>query len=219
MKPKNPFVYRLCNNGECRFRFPAAANSDLGVPCPQCGSVTVVTREVQSVAAIRLPTDNSGSPRIETFLDNIRSSYNVGSIFRTADGAGIGHLYLGGITPTPEHPKVAKTALGADKAVTWSYHMNGLDVILDLKDRGWTLWALESGPKSRPLFEAEVASATQSILLIVGNERAGVDPEILDACDGILSLPMSGHKQSLNVSVAFGVAVYWLRFGQSMAEG
>jgi tRNA G18 (ribose-2'-O)-methylase SpoU len=178
----------------------------------------VAIREVPSGATTRLPADTSGSPRIETLLDNIRSSYNVGSIFRTADGAGITHLYLGGITPTPEHPKVAKTALGADSTVPWSYHMNGLEMILDLKGRGWKLWALESGQKAVPLFEAVLTLPIQPILLIVGNERAGVDPEILDSCDSILSLPMSGHKQSLNVSVAFGVAVYWLRYGQLKAK-
>jgi tRNA G18 (ribose-2'-O)-methylase SpoU len=178
----------------------------------------VATREVQSEPSSRLHVDNVGSPKIDAFLDNIRSSYNVGSIFRTADGAGIGHLYLGGITPTPEHPKVAKTALGADTVLPWSYHLNGLEAILDLKGRGWTLWALESGSKGLPFFDATLATATQPILLIVGNERAGVDPEILDTCDSILSLPMSGHKQSLNVSVAFGVAVYSLRYSQSMAE-
>ena len=178
----------------------------------------MATRAVISSTSNHFPADTTESPKIETFLDNIRSSYNVGSIFRTADGAGISHLYLGGITPTPEHPKVAKTALGADTAVPWSYHMNGLEAILDLKGRGWMLWALESGSKSLPFFEAELANVTQPILLIVGNERAGVDPEILDECDRILSLPMTGYKQSLNVSVAFGVAVYWLRFGQSMVE-
>jgi 23S rRNA (guanosine2251-2'-O)-methyltransferase len=218
VKTEDTFLYRLCSNGECRFRFPAAANSDQSMPCPQCGFVTLAARVVESGAPTRLPADTSGSPRIETFLDNIRSSYNVGSIFRTADGAGISHLYLCGITPTPEHSKVAKTALGADSTVAWSYHMNGLEVIMDLKDRGWRLWALESGPKAHPFFEAVLATPTQPILLIVGNERAGVDPEILNSCDNILSLPMSGHKQSLNVSVAFGVAAYWLRYGQLKAN-
>ena len=173
----------------------------------------MATREVQSSSATSLPVDHSGSARIEAFLDNIRSSYNVGSIFRTSDGAGISHLYLAGITPTPSHPKVAKTALGADATVTWSHHLNGLETIVDLKERGWSVLALENGHTSRPFFDYEVATGSRPILLIVGNERAGVDPAILDACDCILSLPMSGHKQSLNVSVAFGVAVYWLRYG------
>ena len=173
---------------------------------------------MQSSISIRTHADHYGMPRIETFLDNIRSSYNVGSIFRTADGAGISHLHLGGITPTPDHPKVAKTALGADEVVPWTYHVNGLEAVLDLKNRGWTLWALESGSSGLPLFQNEMVAEMQTILLIVGNERAGVDPGILDVCDEILTLPMRGQKQSLNVSVAFGVAAYWLKNGQSKSE-
>ncbi len=218
MKSKDRFVFRLCRNGECRFRFPAVADDDLGIQCPYCGSETSLIGDIQSGLDTRLPADTTVWPRIEAFLDNIRSSYNVGSIFRTADGAGISHLYLGGISPTPEHPKVAKTALGADKMVAWSYHRNGLDEITNLKERGWTVLALEGGLKAQPLFEAELTFGTQPIVIIVGNERTGVDPEILDACDSILSLPMSGQKQSLNVSVAFGVAAYWLRYCLSKLE-
>ena len=90
---------------------------------------------------------------------------------------------------------------------------------MDLKERGWRVLALEGGLKAQPIFESELASGIQPIVFIVGNERAGVDPDILDACDSILSLPMSGHKQSLNVSVAFGVAAYWLRYSLSKVKG
>jgi tRNA G18 (ribose-2'-O)-methylase SpoU len=150
-------------------------------------------------------------------LDNLRSSYNVGSIFRTGDGAGVQHLYLCGITSTPDQPKVMKTALGADQSVPWSYHRNSLDLIRQRKDAGYALWSLENRGPARSIFEHIPSTLTEPILLAVGNERAGVDPGLLKESDQIVSLPMLGHKSSLNAVVAFGIAVYWLRFGAGLS--
>ncbi|MCA9968608.1 MAG: TrmH family RNA methyltransferase, partial [Anaerolineales bacterium] len=145
-------------------------------------------------------------------LDNIRSIHNVGSMFRTADGAGLAHLYLAGITAAPTHPRLAKAALGAHETVPWSWHANGLDTAVSLRHAGYRLWAVETGPQAAPLFAAP--PLTGPTLLVVGNEKAGVDPGILAICHRIFSLPMRGHKESLNAAVAFGIAAYTLRFGR-----
>jgi tRNA G18 (ribose-2'-O)-methylase SpoU len=158
------------------------------------------------------------SPAVEALLDNIRSIYNVGSMFRTADGAGIRHLHLCGMTATPEQPKVVKTALGAEQAVGWTFHPNGLEAAEGLQKQGYRLWALEGGRRAEPLFAAQVDPAGPPILLVVGNEVAGVDPAILERCERVLSIPMSGVKQSLNVVVAFGIAAYFLRWGDWRLE-
>jgi tRNA G18 (ribose-2'-O)-methylase SpoU len=148
---------------------------------------------------------------LEVLLDNIRSIYNVGAIFRTADGVGIRHLHLCGLTATPEHAKVRKTALGAEQAVPWTYYRNSLEAVTQLKARGMHLWALESYPDARSLFEVAHELVSYPTVLVVGNEVSGVDPGILAQCHGKVSLPMHGVKESLNVAVAFGAAVYVLR--------
>ena len=144
-------------------------------------------------------------------LDNIRSIYNVGAMLRMADGAGLSHLYLCGITATLDHPRMAKTALGAEAAVPWSAHSNSLDVADELKGRGYALWGLESGPHAEPLFGAGPAPHGKPLALIVGNELAGIDPALLARCDRVLYIPMAGIKGSLNAAVAFGIAAYYIR--------
>jgi tRNA G18 (ribose-2'-O)-methylase SpoU len=151
---------------------------------------------------------------VAALLDNIRSTFNVGAMFRTADGAGLRRLHLGGISATPDNPKVAKTALGAEAVVPWRYFRNGLDAARDLQARGYRLWALESSPRSQPLFHALPQDEGAPIAFVVGNEKAGVDPGILALCERHVHIPMQGAKESLNVAIAFGVAAYFLRFGR-----
>ena len=150
--------------------------------------------------------------RVEVFLDNIRSTFNVGAMFRTADGAGIERLYLCGITPLPDNPKVAKTALGAEQAVPWTYFPNGLSAVQELKQSGKHLVALEVSPGATPLFEYLPPPDGQPVVLVVGNEVTGIDPDICALCEQTIWIPMSGFKRSLNVSIAFGIAVYFLRY-------
>jgi tRNA G18 (ribose-2'-O)-methylase SpoU len=145
-------------------------------------------------------------------LDNIRSTFNVGSIFRTADGVGLQRLYLCGFTATPNNPKIAKTALGAERTLKWSYHKNSLEVVRDLKAEGQQILALEAGYRSKSLFELNWVTENSPIILVVGNEVAGVDPGILELCDWKAHIPMRGNKNSLNVAVAFGIAIYYLHF-------
>ena len=137
---------------------------------------------------------------------NIRSIYNVGALFRTGDAARIEHLYLTGYTGTPDHKDLHKTALGAQDLVPWSTEED-VGALLDrLRDQGYTIAALELTDTSAP--PAAVAPASFPLALVLGNEVHGVDSAVLDACDIALELPQYGAKQSLNVSVAFGIAVY-----------
>ena len=147
-------------------------------------------------------------------LDNLRSAYNTGAIFRTADGVGAVHLYLGGITPNPtENMAVGKTALGSELITPWSSPPNACALAQDLQAEGFRLLALETTPHAIPIFEVDLDGfGTDPLLLVVGNEQAGIDPGLLDLCDLVLALPMVGSKGSLNVAVAFGVAAYWLAF-------
>jgi 23S rRNA (guanosine2251-2'-O)-methyltransferase len=217
-----------CTRPPCRFRFPANLAQGPPKACPYCGGVTAAAGapfaghevKAEGVAAPPLPDSMSRAwqpPVVEALLDNIRSIYNVGSLFRTADGAGFSHLHLCGITATPAQPKVAKTALGAERAVPWTFYPNGLDAAVRLKGAGMRLWALEGGPRAVSLLEAAGELDGPPILLLVGNELAGVDPDLLALCDRVFYLPMLGVKGSLNVATAFGVAAYFLRFGGYLA--
>lgn len=150
---------------------------------------------------------------LELILHNIRSSHNVGSIFRTADGAGVAKLWLTGYTPAPldqfkrVNNEIAKTALGAEQSVEWEKRENILELITELKKAGYQILALEQNEKSVDYREIKLAGKTA---LIVGNEVGGVEPEILNFCDQIIEIPMRGAKESLNVAVATGIAVFKL---------
>lgn len=131
-------------------------------------------------------------------------------MFRTADGTGLRHLYLCGYTPTPDNAKVGKTALGAEQMIAWSHHPDGVQLAHSLLGQGKRLIALEGGTRAEPITELAHAGDGESFILVVGNEVSGIDPGILEICERVVSLPMKGSKESLNVAVAFGVAVYLL---------
>jgi tRNA G18 (ribose-2'-O)-methylase SpoU len=148
-------------------------------------------------------------------LDNIRSAWNVGSIFRSADGFGFTHAYLCGISPTPDGPAgeaVQKTSLGAEDSVPWSYHKDALRLVRGLKREGWQIIGLEEDPRGIPIDQVRTTVGKRGIesVLIVGNEVTGIDPGLLDLCDEIATIPMRGAKKSLNAAIAFGVAAYAL---------
>jgi tRNA G18 (ribose-2'-O)-methylase SpoU len=148
---------------------------------------------------------------LEALLDNVRSAWNVGSILRTADGAGIRRVYLCGITPTPENPLVRKTSLGAENTVSWQHYNDGLQRAVALKNQGKKLWAIETGANSMSLFELLGEQVDLTIVLVFGNEIIGIDPGILEQCEKSISLPMYGAKRSINVAVAFGIAAFAIR--------
>ena len=213
LRNKTLIHFKQCENPKCRFRFPAPMTNRPSENCPVCGFNTRIENQTSASAKNQNIQQPATSIRIEALLDNLRSGYNVGSIFRTADGSGINHIHLAGISSTPNHSKVAKTALGAQNNVPWSYNLNGLDVLKDLKKRGYRIWAIENNVSSKSLFDVKMPVKNESpLLIIVGNEIAGVDPGMLNQCDLILSIPMLGKKRSLNVVVAFGVVVYYLRY-------
>jgi tRNA G18 (ribose-2'-O)-methylase SpoU len=141
---------------------------------------------------------------LHALLDNIRSVHNVGSIFRSADGAGFATLYLCGITPTPANPKLAKTALGAQAALRWQAAPNAVVLAHELRALGHSLWALEAGAEAISLYEAP--PLPPRLVLVLGSEVTGVDPDLLALCTERLAIPMHGVKRSLNVATAFGAA-------------
>ena len=195
----------------CNFRFPVLAGRPEGELCPLCGTATVVA--VSPYAELPAAAAEPSGYRIEVLLDNIRSTYNVGSIFRSAEGCGVKHIHLCGLTPDPSHHKIKKTALGAEKTVRWSSSRNALSKAAELKKSGHTLWALEGGPASVPLFGNVPVNPELKPVLVIGNEISGIDPEVIDLCEKTFRLPMQGGKTSLNAAVAFGIAAYYLSFG------
>ena len=220
------FVTRQCTRADCRLRFPVAADSTLGDRCPHCGADTAVDLGYDSLdarvpaAGTRAPARDArpvgpAGPAVAALLDNVRSLRNVGSMFRTADGAGLQHMHLGGFTPTPAHPQMAKTSLGAEATVPWTLHRDGAAAASWLQSTGHRLWALEGGPEAEDFYAMDLSERTgPPIVLVLGHEVSGVDPRILACCEKVLRLPMLGSKGSLNVSVAFGIAVYGLRFAR-----
>ncbi|RJQ14324.1 TrmH family RNA methyltransferase [Candidatus Parcubacteria bacterium] len=148
------------------------------------------------------------SPTLIAILNNIRSRENVGSIFRTADATGVLKLFLCGITPRPPHEKISKTALGAENFIEWEYQKQISRVIKNLKDKGFYIIALETKNKAGNIFKTTIKK--KNIALVVGSEVKGISKEIIKKADKILKIPMRGKKESLNVAVAFGVAVYAL---------
>ncbi len=146
---------------------------------------------------------------VSVILDSIRSNYNVGSIFRTSDGAMIEKLYLCGYTPHPPKKEILKTALGSTESVDWEYVKDPKEVVMRLKENGVRICALELTDKSKNYYE--VLQNNFPICIIVGNEITGVSQELIDLCDYSIEIPQYGIKQSLNVAVAYGIAIYELR--------
>ncbi len=146
-------------------------------------------------------------------LNDVRSLHNVGSIFRTADGAGVAKLWICGITGFPPDSKISKTALGAEKSVPWEYRRDPAALLRELKEQGFKIVLLEQMEKSVPY---EVFEPEAPVCLVLGNEIAGVTPELGSLCDSAVEIEMAGVKNSLNVTVAFGIVAY--RFRQVLRE-
>lgn len=143
--------------------------------------------------------------KLYVVLDNVRSALNVGSIIRICDAFGIDKLFLCGITPTPKEKKVLKTSLGAEKSVRWEHKTDILLLIRELKDKDFQMVALEQTERS---IDISKSKSKKSIVLILGNEVSGISEEALNESDIHVHIPMLGKKESLNVSVAFGIATY-----------
>ncbi|MEF8815299.1 MAG: TrmH family RNA methyltransferase [Salinibacter sp.] len=143
---------------------------------------------------------------VRLVVHNVRSIHNVGSMFRTSDAARIEHVHLTGFTGTPAHKDLHKTALGAQDTVEWSQHDDAVPLLHELKDAGYTIAALEqTDHMQRP---DTVSADAFPLALVVGNEVRGVETDVLEAADLALEIPQYGAKISLNVGVAYGIAVY-----------
>ncbi len=174
-----------------------------------------------SAEAYRTERPSSG---VVLVLDNIRSAHNVGSAFRTSDAFGVDKVYLGGICPVPPSPELRKVALGAEEVVPFEHVADVVALVHRLKAEGYTVIAVEQTVHSVKLdaFQKEIAgqagnddivirseaSVSPRYALVFGNEVAGVQQEVVDACDFSLEIPQQGTKHSLNVSVSVGVVLW-----------
>lgn len=142
---------------------------------------------------------------VHVVLDNIRSAFNVGSIFRTADAGAVEHIHLCGMCAHPPHKKLEKTALGAFEYVPWSYHERTKDVLDELGNAGITRVAIEVTDSAESLMEF---AWPQPVAIVFGNEVTGINDGVLRRCDAVVKIPMQGHKNSMNVATAFGVVLF-----------
>lgn len=144
-------------------------------------------------------------------LPDIRSAHNVGAMFRTADGAGVSKVYVSGHSPQPidrfgrPQPEIQKTSLGASESIAWEYVDNVPQLLVDLRQRGVTVVAVEQSKKSIPLSKFTVPEA---VAYVMGNEVDGVPDHIQSLCDVVVELPMLGTKESLNVATTAGIVLY-----------
>lgn len=204
----------------CAARF-AVARADIAsfAPCPACGETIVLRPEAVQDEIERKARTVTGSPGaplaggrvpVVGVLDDVRSAWNVGSMFRSADGAGLERLLLCGITGCPPDAKLSKVALSADTTVPWAYCADVVAACEQLRAAGYRIVALETGPDACPLAAYRPAGPCA---LVVGNEVRGIHPVVLRRADAVLAIPMRGHKTSLNTAVAFALAAYHLAAG------
>jgi tRNA G18 (ribose-2'-O)-methylase SpoU len=199
-----------CDNPNCQLRFPGSVDFSKQRRCPVCRSSVHTAAELLTNPKIEKARDIQSDWIIVAILDNIRSAWNVGSIFRTADGMGIKRLYLCGITPTPDDSKVQKTSLGGETSIAWEKCNNSTQLVNKLKELGYLIWVIEDAPHASSLYQANFQDKESPVALVIGNEVCGVDPGIIEQSDKILSIPMLGKKTSYNVAVAFGIAASFL---------
>ncbi len=149
-------------------------------------------------------------------LDNIRSLNNIGSVFRTADAFLVEKIFLCGITATPPHKDIRKTALGATESVGWEYRKGTVPLVEELKSLGYEVLAIEQAENAQLLQNFSIDPA-KKYALIFGNEVKGVDQKVVSTCDGVLEIPQFGTKHSLNISVSVGVVVwdFWSKLNPS----
>lgn len=144
-------------------------------------------------------------------LDHVRSLYNVGSVFRTADAFRLQGVCLCGITARPPHPEIHKTALGAEDSVDWQYFERTEDCVQYLKQNGYVVYAIEQCEGSTLLNEIEDEELrNKKLAIVLGNEVKGVQQQVVDQCDGCLEIPQYGTKHSMNVSVTAGIVIWEL---------
>jgi 23S rRNA (guanosine2251-2'-O)-methyltransferase len=160
-----------------------------------------------AASAVSIPYDRIGKLPLAVLLDNVRSLYNVGSFFRTADAAGVEKLYLAGITGHPPKRPLSKTALGAEERIPWEHSWDPLVFVSKLQARGYEMAAIETSAHSVDLFDWRPRFP---VCLVFGHEVEGIRKQLLERCDTHVRIPMLGLKHSLNVATAGGVVIYEL---------
>lgn len=168
-------------------------------------------RKLRTIEMNRLSVDEfkeaSKMPLI-VVLDDVRSMYNIGSVFRTADAFRVEAVYLCGITATPPHPEIHKTALGGEDSVDWRYFRTAQEAVEELHRQHYLVYAVEQCEGSTKLQELFGVSSSNHYAVVLGNEVKGVHQEVVDASDGCLEIPQFGTKHSMNVSVTAGVVIW-----------
>ena len=173
-------------------------------------------RKLRTIEMNRLSVEEfraSAKLPLVVVLDDVRSMYNIGSVFRTADAFRVEAVYLCGITATPPHPEIHKTALGGEDSVEWRYFPTALDAVEELRRQHRLVYAVEQCEGSTPLqalstILTPTTPQSPSFAVIFGNEVKGVHQEVVDACDGCLEIPQFGTKHSMNVSVTAGIVIW-----------
>lgn len=200
-------VILQCPNQSCDFRFPAPED-EYSIYCPVCG---------ERMEIIGYNIDNgythftkNKALQLECAVDNVRSSYNIGAILRSANAFALDHLYLCGYSPTPQQSKVLKTSLGAETSLNWSYQPNTLTLVEQKKTDGYLVLAIEATSNASSLLDYNLPSKTTKVMMVVGNEIFGIDPAIRTISDAILQIPIFGEKKSLNVASSFSIAAFYL---------
>ena len=147
---------------------------------------------------------------LRVMADNIRSMHNIGSLFRTSDAFRVDKIILGGISGTPPHPEISKSALGAEDSVAWVKVQDSVEEVRRLRSEGWKICVLEQTHNSIELQNYSPWAEEEKIVLVVGNEVHGVDQRIVDMADVVLEIPQEGTKHSLNVSTSAAIALFHL---------
>lgn len=169
-----------------------------------------VMRKIRTIEMKRLTVEEYREAEklpLIVVLDDVRSMYNIGSVFRTCDAFRVEAVYLCGICQTPPSTEIHKTALGAEESVDWKYFKTALDAVEELKKQGYTVFSVEQVEHSTKL-QTFVPQKGLKYAVVMGNEVKGVHQEVVDASDGCLEIPQLGTKHSMNVSVTTGIIIY-----------
>lgn len=167
-------------------------------------------RKLRTIEMQRLSVDEFHEAKklpLTVVLDDVRSLYNVGSVFRSSDAFRVDAVYLCGITATPPHPEIHKTALGGEDSVAWRYFNTATEAVQSLHDEGVTVYSIEQVEGSTKLQNLQL-DTDKRYAVVFGNEVKGVHQEVVDMSDGCLEIPQFGTKHSLNVSVTAGMVIW-----------
>lgn len=168
-------------------------------------------RKLRTVEMSRLSVEEfrrSEKMPLAVVLDDVRSMYNIGSVFRTADAFRVERVCLCGITATPPHPEIHKTALGGEDSVSWQYFATAQEAVRQLRSEGFFVYAVEQCEGSTKLQQLPPVLQPHAYAVVLGNEVKGVHQEVVDLCDGCLEIPQFGTKHSMNVSVTAGIIIW-----------